>query len=62
MVSEPLFISSQLFPSQLIRIEAFGTFQFLPWTLGYHLHVSKRTARSVRSTSPTRKRSVADST
>jgi hypothetical protein len=40
MVSEPLFISSQLFPSQLIGIEAFGAFQFLPWTLGYHLHVS----------------------
>ncbi|HKU40355.1 MAG TPA: hypothetical protein VJR89_19475 [Polyangiales bacterium] len=40
MVSEPLFLSSQLIPSQLIGVEAFGTFQFLPWTLGYHLHVS----------------------
>jgi hypothetical protein len=40
MVSEPLFISSQLFPSQLIGVEAFGAFQFLPWTLGYHLHIS----------------------
>ena len=40
MVSEPLFISSQLFPSRLIGLEAFGTLQFLPWTIGYHLHVS----------------------
>jgi hypothetical protein len=40
MVSEPLFISSQLIPSQLIGVEAFGTFQFLPWTLGYHVHIS----------------------
>ncbi|HKP57558.1 MAG TPA: hypothetical protein VJV78_12595 [Polyangiales bacterium] len=40
MVSEPLFMSSQLIPSQLIGIEAFGTIAFLPWTLGYHLHVS----------------------
>ncbi len=40
MVSEPLFISAQLFPSQLIGVEAFGTLQFLPWTVGYHVHVS----------------------
>jgi hypothetical protein len=40
MVSEPLFISYQLLPRQLIGVEAFGTIPFLPWTLGYHLHVS----------------------
>ncbi len=40
MVSEPLFISYQLFPRQLIGVEAYGTLQFLPWTVGYHLHVS----------------------
>jgi hypothetical protein len=40
MVSEPLFLSSQLVPSQLIGLEAFGSVPFLPWTLGYHLHVS----------------------
>jgi hypothetical protein len=40
MVSEPLFISSQLFPSQLIGVEAFGAIPFLPWTLGYHVYVA----------------------
>lgn len=40
MVSEPLFLSSQLIPSQLIGVEAFGTVAFLPWTLGWHMHVS----------------------
>jgi hypothetical protein len=40
MVSEPLFLSSQLIPQQLLGIEVFGTVQMLPWTLGYHLHVS----------------------
>jgi hypothetical protein len=39
-VSEPLFISAQLVPSRLIGVEAFGTLSFLPWTVGYHLHVS----------------------
>lgn len=40
MVSEPLFLSSQLIPSQLIGVEVYGTAQLLPWTIGYHLHVS----------------------
>jgi hypothetical protein len=40
MVSEPLFLSSQLLPSQLLGVEVFGTVQALPWTIGYHLHVS----------------------
>ena len=40
MVSEPLFLSSQLLPSQLIGVEVYGTAQLLPWTIGYHLHVS----------------------
>jgi len=40
MVSEPLFMSTQLIPMQLIGIEAFGTLHLLPWTIGYHLHVS----------------------
>lgn len=40
MVSEPLFLSAQLIPSQLIGVEAYGTVPVLPWTIGYHLHVS----------------------
>ena len=40
MVSEPLFLAVQLIPSQLLGVEMFGTVQALPWTIGYHLHVS----------------------
>jgi hypothetical protein len=40
MVSEPLFLSAQLIPNQLLGIEVYGTTQLLPWTIGYHLHVS----------------------
>ena len=40
MVSEPLFMTMQLVPSQLLGIEAFGTVQVLPWTIGYHAHIS----------------------
>ncbi|MET0339796.1 MAG: hypothetical protein ABW252_02295 [Polyangiales bacterium] len=40
MVSEPSFLSQQLMPSQLVGVELFGTVPLLPWTLGYHLHVS----------------------
>jgi hypothetical protein len=40
MVSEPLFLSTQLIPNQLIGVEVYGTAQLLPWTIGYHLHVS----------------------
>ena len=40
MVSEPLFLAVQMIPSQLLGVEMFGTVQVLPWTIGYHLHVS----------------------
>jgi hypothetical protein len=40
MVSEPLFLSTQLIPNQLIGVEVYGTTHLLPWTIGYHLHVS----------------------
>lgn len=40
MVSEPLFLSAQLIPNQLIGVEVYGTAQLLPWTIGYHVHVS----------------------
>jgi hypothetical protein len=48
MVSEPLFLSTQLIPNQLIGVEVYGTTQLLPWTIGYHLHVSNgRTAGQI---------------
>ena len=40
MLSEPLFLSVQLMPKQLVGIEAYGQVHVLPWTIGYHLHVS----------------------
>lgn len=40
MVSQPMFIACEIFPTQMIGVEAFGTLPFLPWTLGYHLYVS----------------------
>jgi len=40
MVSEPLFLAVQLIPSQLLGVEVFGSVQALPWTIGYHVHVS----------------------
>lgn len=40
MVSEPLFLSAQLIPSRLLGVEVYGTLQALPWTIGYHVHVS----------------------
>lgn len=40
MVSEPLFLSAQLIPNQLLGVEVYGSTQLLPWTIGYHLHVS----------------------
>ena len=40
MVSEPLFLAAQMIPSQLLGVELYGTTQLLPWTIGYHLHVS----------------------
>lgn len=40
MASEPLFLSTQLMPNQLVGVEAYGTLPVLPWTIGYHLHVS----------------------
>jgi hypothetical protein len=40
MVSEPLFLSAQLIPNQLLGVEVYGTTPVLPWTIGYNLHVS----------------------
>lgn len=48
MVSEPLFLATQMIPSQLLGVEVFGTVQVLPWTIGYHVHVSNgRTVQQV---------------
>jgi hypothetical protein len=51
MASEPLIITSQLVPNQLVGVEAFGTTPILPWTLGYHVHISN--GRTVGSVDPT---------
>jgi len=40
MASEPVFLSSQLIPNQLIGVQAYGSLPALPWTIGYNLHVS----------------------
>jgi hypothetical protein len=40
MLAEPLFLAVQLIPKQLVGVEGYGTVQVLPWTIGYHLHVS----------------------
>lgn len=40
MASEPAFLAQQLMPNQLVGVELFGTLPQLPWTFGYHLHVS----------------------
>jgi hypothetical protein len=40
MASEPLISAAQLVPNQLLGVETFGTTPALPWTVGYHLHVS----------------------
>jgi hypothetical protein len=40
MASEPIFLSSQLIPNQLLGVEAFGSLPALPWTLGYDVHIS----------------------
>jgi hypothetical protein len=40
MAAEPLFSAAQLMPNQLLGLETFGTSPALPWTIGYHLHVS----------------------
>ena len=36
----PLMITTEMFPTRQVGVEAFGRFQALPWTLGYHLYVS----------------------
>jgi hypothetical protein len=36
----PLMITTEMFPTRQVGLEAFGRFQALPWTLGYHLYVS----------------------
>ena len=40
MASEPVFLSTQLIPNQLVGLQAYGTLPALPWTIGYHVHVS----------------------
>ena len=40
MLEAPLLIIAELMPVRQIGVEAFGRFQALPWTLGYHLYVS----------------------
>lgn len=36
----PLMVTTEMFPTRQVGLEAFGRFQALPWTLGYHLYVS----------------------
>jgi hypothetical protein len=40
MIEAPLFITVELMPQRQLGLEAFGRFQALPWTIGYHLYVS----------------------
>jgi hypothetical protein len=40
MIEAPLMIISDLMPQRQVGVEAFGRFQALPWTLGYHAYVS----------------------
>jgi len=40
MVEAPLLITADILPQRQLGLEAFGRFQALPWTVGYHLYVS----------------------